>query len=184
MTDLKELWKFAEENNIQQKEEEFYWFLNTIQEHKYKTVLEIGCHKGISTYCFSQICDLAIGIDKNKYEQWEKYRSDKCVYVLGHSKDSRTIHEVEEISNKNIDVLFIDGGHGIRQVLYDYEWYNSRVSSGGMIVFHDIADSVFHRKIRCGARKIYERVKHPYKYEEIIIPKDSTWGGLGVLYKP
>lgn len=62
--------------------------------------------------------------------------------IIGANKKGFFIHgdadEFAELWNKGIDLLFIDGGHDYEEVKKNTLKWEDKVTSGGVILFHDI----------------------------------------------
>lgn len=63
---------------------------------------------------------------------------------------------------REIDLLYIDGGHKYEEVLLDFQTWGPFVKTGGMIVFHDYN----HADI---ARMVDNVVKPSWKWDEFVV---------------
>lgn len=114
--------------------------LMALQTVNVRHVLEIGTHRGCSARLWRDVLqpELLITVD------WEPMLGDfeleGIEVVKGHpSQDPRTQQAVREIlAGRNVDFLFIDGGHRYDEVLADYRAYAPLVRKGGIIALHDI----------------------------------------------
>jgi len=111
--------------------------------------LEIGTFKGCSmSLCLQHQCQInATGIDcfelsghKASYEfalkNINKYKKEKdsVNLIKGFSTDKEII---QKLSNKQYDLIFIDGDHSTDGVLNDYKNYFPLLKEGGFMVFDD-----------------------------------------------
>ncbi len=105
------------------------------------SVLEIGVHCGISTTAF------LAGLEDNGGHLWSKDTHTSCRYVwYGHPQWTFICPSVgEELRTDTgpLDVLFVDGDHENRAVLFDLDLYGHRVKPGGLILCHDAAAPSF-----------------------------------------
>ena len=110
-----------------------------------------------------------------KWKNW--FTSDIKFYdIKGDSTHYTTIKQVDEIlPHKDLDFLFIDGGHDYFTVKNDFENYYPFVRTGGMIVFHDCVGLE-------EVRRFWQEIRYLYKSIEIY-GNDGGWG-LGVIWKP
>ncbi len=56
------------------------------------------------------------------------------------------------------------------------------LNKGGIVFFHDIVDSEYHRSVNCYVSKFWDEVKNTYKTLEIKDSDNSDWGGIGVIF--
>jgi predicted O-methyltransferase YrrM len=83
----------------------------------------------------------------------------------------------EALQGKKLDLLFIDGDHRYEGVRRDFEMYSPLVRSGGLLAFHDIAQSG-----ELEVCKFWDEVKQKYTYKEIIHQSGKGAAGIGVLW--
>jgi hypothetical protein len=98
--------------------------------------------------------------------------------------DSKSQHvfdwTVETLNGKELDFLFIDGDHSYEGAKSDYEKYSPLVKSGGVIAFHDIKETDFHKKAECYVYKLWKEIGSG---EIEFVDYDSGMGGIGVIRK-
>jgi len=159
---------------IKQKPREFALLIKAINKVSPKCVVEIGVLRGgLTSWCVDKI-DKVIGID---------YKSKGKNILNGDSHNEDTLAKlVEWLDGYEIDVLFIDGDHSYEGVKQDFEMYSPLVREGGLIAFHDILDSPYHKAKDFGIFEFWEEIKGKYTWEEYI-KETNTWGGIGVLWK-
>ena len=125
-------------------------------------VVEIGCFIGFSTQHFAQaLRELGFGkvisIDafdwqvdagrgpQDRREIAEFYRrkaglKDVVTFVKGYAAEAHGRLSAE--LRGGIDLLFIDGDHGVRGVFEDFNTYFGDVRTGGYLILHDIYPSM------------------------------------------
>ena len=161
-------------------------------------VLEIGAHGGGSTVLMCELAvmqmisvDLPNGIHGGLSVELCEARNTRLlalyphfVGILGNSHAPETLDRVTRVLNgAKLDVLFIDGDHRYASVLGDYDCYHGFVRSGGVILFHDIEDTEYHRSNAeapvevCRLWRELQGEKHEFTIHGI-------WGGLGALVVP
>jgi len=78
-----------------------------------------------------------------------------------------------------VDLLLIDGDHTFPGVSKDWSMYSPLVKDGGLVVFHDICH---HPRVpSCQVDKLWNKLKTAHKCIEFIDPKDTSWGGIGIV---
>ncbi len=139
-------------------------FLNV---HHLGAVLEIGTYCGRSTLNFAYVAKKINGLvytvdhhigseehqlgeeyhDEDLYdERIEKFNtlpeflknirsSNLFKYVIPVINNSK---EASETFSESIGLLFIDGGHSLEAAFGDYNSWKDRISSGGLLVIHDV----------------------------------------------
>lgn len=92
-------------------------------------IVEIGIGRGRQKRFYEEILGYDhIGID---------FRDEKNPDIIGDSKDSATLDKLkEELNGREINLLYIDGGHAYLEVKNDYEIYSPLAKN--IIVIHDI----------------------------------------------
>jgi cephalosporin hydroxylase len=86
------------------------------------------------------------------------------------------------LAGEPLEYLFLDGDHTYDGVRRDFEMYAPLVRSGGIVVFHDIAEH--KREKDCGVDKFWNEIKQRFRYREIIEDPKQRWAGIGVLFMP
>lgn len=165
-----------------------------LQRGEQKRILEIGAHQGGTTAIWCEVAtEQMISVDLPNgryggisYEHCQS-RNDKLTQryphftgILGNSHALSTVALVERVMTGPLDMLFIDGDHTYDGVRNDYTLYRKFVRPGGVILFHDIEDTPYHRNHHEGAVEVYKL------WQELIGEKHeftihSGWCGLGAL---
>ena len=197
MIEIEKILDKAFEIGCDQDKQEIFEFIEILQQHKIKNILEIGTHKGGTFYIWTQIVDKngkKISVDipllhpKNKnfvdFNIRNKYLinfSDNIFIVEGDSHKDSTLEKVKEVLKvEKLDLLFIDGDHSQNGVTLDYIMYQELVGSGGIIAFHDIKNTRSHRRAGCFVSKFWETITIE-KHE--ILNNTVNWAGIGYIIK-
>ncbi len=178
----------------QQHSSEFVELAKLVKEQKCKYLLEIGTYRGGTLFVFSQLAEnnaTVISIDYSttflgifyRAGQWPFFRKlirkGQSLFLL--RKDSHkpeTLTSIEHaLQGHKLDFLFIDGDHAYQGVRKDFEMYSPLVRSGGLIAFHDIAQSG-----GLEVYKLWDEVKVSYTYKEFIHQTGKDAMGIGVLW--
>lgn len=128
------------QEGIGQQPEDTIEFVEVLQKHGVKTMLQIGVATGQ---------DAAIFLECLPGLRWRGLDCDpKSGAALGPNTNfcyldrvsSRHPQEVERFTDCEpwLDCLFIDGDHSFDGVAFDYSVYSPAVKKGGLIAFHDI----------------------------------------------
>lgn len=127
------------------------WLLEAMRP---RTVAELGTHRGFSLFAFAEFAE-RLGLDTRIWalDSWEgddqagfydenvyatvrtiaqNHYADRVELVRGYFSDS-----VSRFEDGSIDLLHIDGRHGYEDVREDYETYLPKLSSRGVVLFHD-----------------------------------------------
>jgi predicted O-methyltransferase YrrM len=177
--------------------EEITALVELLKKHQPKNILEIGSESGGTFYLWCRLTaigglkislDLPSGASGSgrfrdqsalaaRTMQFKRWSANVHV-VTGDSHEQKSYREVEEILGGNkLDLLFIDGDHSYEGVKLDFEDYRGFVRPGGLIAFHDIVDSEFHRKRGCFVSQFWQELKG----EKREFNQGLEWGGIGVV---
>lgn len=177
--------------------EEITQLVELLKSRSLRNILEIGSEAGGTFYLWCRLTaigGLKISLDSPNGDSGSgKYRTQealaqrtkefKCwsanVHVItGDSHEQKSRREVEQIlGDKKLDFLFIDGDHSYEGVKADCEDYKGFVRPGGLIAFHDIVDSDYHRVRGCFVAQLWKELEG--EKQEIVA--GECWGGIGVL---
>ena len=201
---LDEIWSDAQKFKIQQKQNEWFTFLNEICKlgDPVDIIIEIGSYDGGSTVSLSHVTKELITIDmvvtprfdefgypEDSQVKGSAYIRQKCKFLMTqpNSHNVTTLEEVKQILNgRKADVLFIDGDNTYNGVKQDFNLYSGLVKEGGLIGIHNVLKSDFHTQHSCFIHDFWDEVKVKWNGVEIIdgfpIEKtDSEWGGIGLI---
>jgi len=126
-----------------------FWLVNKVELTDPHVILEIGTGKGGSLRFWDQLVkprDLVISVDINLETPenilWDWRKSDRNITIIvGDSTELDTVKHVEKaLGKKEVDFLFLDGGHLYGHVSSDFRNYMPFVRSGGLVGFHDLCD--------------------------------------------
>lgn len=157
-----------------------------------KIILEIGTAHGGTLLIWSSLaservitCDL-----KDRHVQAPLFQAfpppgSNCKVTLL-SGDSHTAEfkqrVAQELGGRKVDFIFIDGDHTVEGVTADYNDYREFVRPGGIIAFHDIAESqpvvsnqVYH---------LWKKLKQEAVTEEFVNDPKQCGFGIGIIRVP
>ncbi|MEM0354414.1 MAG: class I SAM-dependent methyltransferase [Thermoplasmata archaeon] len=158
--------------------EKFFEYVQSKNLHR-GTCIEIGRYHGASTVGLCELFDEVISIDILKFNNEVFKEPQNSVILVGDSKIFGDV--IKTHAEFPITCLFIDGDHSYEGVKKDYELYYNLVKYNGIIVFHDIVDSEYHRSQNCYVSQLWNELEG--EKIEIIDENDKTWGGIGILVK-
>jgi predicted O-methyltransferase YrrM len=178
----------------QQVRSEFLELAKMVKEQNCKYIMEIGTYRGGTLFVFSQLADpraTIISLDFHltffgkvrgvlQKSLLRKFvRNGKSLFLLRQNSHlPETLKVVRDIlQGQELDFLFIDGDHSYEGVREDFMMYSPLVRKGGLIAFHDVAESGGSREVN----RLWEELKPKYKYEEFIHKTGSGAMGIGVL---
>jgi len=93
-----------------------------------------------------------------KAELWDLHR---CIRVLGRSQDAGKYWPGQ------VDMVFIDGGHGLADCMNDAINWEPHIKPGGIIAFHDYGNSVCP-EVRPAVNKVMAG-REPFMHRDMII---------------
>lgn len=159
--------------------------LRIVQPYKPKVILEIGMWKGYSAenWLKAFVPEIFISLERDhKHEDGIYHNDPKDPPAYDYlwdvdSNSQETVAKVKELlKGREIDFMFIDGGHKFDTVYTDWLNYSPLVKEGGIIAFHDILYTSFE----CQAKLLWEILKQTYDYVEINCGAGST--GFGIIF--
>lgn len=147
-----------------------------------KVCLEVGMWKGFSAEVWIKAFqpELFISLERDHKHEDGFYIDDTRYHYLWDvdSNSQTTVDQVKELlGGKQVDFLFIDGGHEYSVIRRDVKNYLPLVKDGGVIAFHDI----LYFSDACQVNPIWEDLKRHYDSIEINCGPGST--GFGMLIK-
>jgi len=179
---------------LTQKISEINLLLDFLKKESIKTVLEIGTFMGGTALVWANHVfpdGRVISVDFRKMEHYFYTGTDleKCMIpIWGDSHELNTLFKVDSILNgEKVDFLFIDGDHSFEGVKKDFQMYSNFVRIGGLIGFHDILDTEFHRNLAppdgpVEVCELWNEIKSEYESFEMLDPSgDRTFMGIGVV---
>jgi len=170
---------------LEQRPDEFEWFLERLAETAPRNMLTIGgMHGGVEWHLARRFRSLAKDIEITVVE------IAPTPELLASIEDARTrfgqrINFVEGDSTEaavrarlssQYDGVFIDGDHSYRNCRSDFEFALSL--SPRIIAIHDIVDSDWHAQARCSVSKLWAELRERYPSEQ---RTTGDWGGIGII---
>ena len=178
----------------QQIRSEFLELAKMVKEQNCKYIMEIGTYRGGTLFVFSQLAEAratVISLDFHFSLLGKMYgalqrpllrkfvRNGKSLFLLRENSHlPETLRVVRNIlQGHELDFLFIDGDHTYEGVREDFMMYSPLVREGGLIAFHDVAESGGSREVH----RLWSELKPNYQHEEFIHQTGSGAMGIGVL---
>ena len=188
--------------------EEIAALVELVKSHASRNIMEIGSEAGGTFYLWCRLTPLGgikISLDLPSGDSGSgKFRDPTALQaratkmrswsanvhvVTGDSHEQRSWRAVDDIlgrGREKLDFLFIDGDHSYEGVKLDFEDYRGFVRPGGLIAFHDIKDTEYHRKRGCFVAKFWQQlISDPLPPDKDQLFWEFThgpdWGGIGVV---
>jgi predicted O-methyltransferase YrrM len=178
----------------QQIRSEFLELAEMVKEQNCKYIMEIGTYRGGTLFVFSQLAapratvislDFHFSFLGKVYGAIQKpllrkfVRNGKSLFLLRQNSHlPQTLAVIRNILHGHeLDFLFIDGDHSYEGVREDFMMYSPLVREGGLIAFHDIAESGGSREVH----RLWSELKPNYEHKEFIHKDGSGAMGIGVL---
>lgn len=178
----------------QQIRSEFLELAVMVKAQRCKYIMEIGTYRGGTLFVFSQLAapratvislDFHFSLLGKVYGALQKQilrkfvRNGKTLFLLRHDshlpETQRIVREI--LKGNQLDFLFIDGDHTYEGARADFMMYSPFVRKGGLIAFHDIAESGGSREVH----RLWEELRPNYEHREFIHRTGSGAMGIGVL---
>jgi cephalosporin hydroxylase len=177
---------------------ELVGLVDVLRKAELRHVMEIGSEAGGTFWLWCQLAALGgikISVDKPdgdsgswrfvepnalaaRIEQFKAF-APRVEVVTGDSHSPLIRSRVRSILGEQLlDFLFIDGDHSYDGVKTDFAHYREFVRRGGLIAFHDIKGTEFHRHRGCFVSDFWDELPKEGK-REFIAP--CEWGGIGLI---
>jgi len=186
---------------MHQHSEEIKPFCNWLKDKlgDIRNVLEIGTLHGGTAAMWHELSEgIVITVDlpegnwggaaHNYQDRYQVRNSDlrrkfsRIIPLTGDSHSYTMAHAVRHIlGGEKVDLLFIDGDHSFRGVELDYWMYTQFVKTGGVIAFHDIADTEIHTRDGVEVHRFFE--KELVREEKYRWNCNGPWGGIGAIIR-
>ena len=158
---------------------------------KPRTVVELGTHYGCSFFAFLQACkDFDLETEVIAIDSWEGdpqagFYGDEVWDTVNRTIEQLFLNQnyklirkffddaVSSFNDESIDIIHIDGLHTYDAVKNDFEKWLPKLSTDGIILFHDVASEKGY-----GTNVFWEEICNEYKYYYTF---SHSWG-LGVLF--
>lgn len=167
-----------------QKEPELYWLIERLLASKVQSLLSIGLLDAGTEWHIARVyreCgrDIAItGVDINDSRELQKNIAEigslwnQSFRLLRQSSHD----EFSELGT--FDAVWIDGDHSYKGVKQDFALAATKATK--LIALHDIADTKYHRKMKCFVSKLWAEIKlSGLRTEEML---ESDWAGIGIVH--
>jgi hypothetical protein len=178
-------YKGYSEPRMEQKPDEFEWWVSWLLDARVSRVLTIGSNKGglewhLAREFFERGRKIEItAIEKKPAPQLVQTFQDaerrfrQSLKLV--SADSTSASIKEQLSDQ-YDAVFIDGDHSYRVCQSDFLLAKSLKPK--LIGFHDIVDSDWHAHARCCVSRVWNELTEQYRTEQ---KSAGEWGGIGVV---
>jgi len=125
------------------------WYAKFVREKRVRTMAEVGVHSGLSTsYMLEAVPPAVLYAVDSWDESVQEHRDAKATFLeitRGDAKcDVRPMHmpsvdAAEMIGDRTLDMVFVDAGHGYKDVSADLRAWYGKVKPGGWLAGHDYA---------------------------------------------
>lgn len=191
---ITELINSAFSNGMVQRGTEIFALLGFLEGQRIENVVEIGAESGGTFFLWCNIAsgkkisvDLPSGLTGSfKYRAPDKTEERANLFrawapnvhvITGDSHQAPTLDKVNcVLAGDRVDLLFIDGDHTAAGVQKDFEMYSGLVD-GGLVIFHDIKDTEYHRSMGCNVAEFWNSLPG----EKFEFCDNAKWGGIGIL---
>jgi hypothetical protein len=165
-----------------------YWIMDAARP---RSVVELGTHYGFSYFVFCEAI-VRLGLDSTAFalDTWQGddqaglYGEEVYGFVSGvNERDyagfSRLLRgyfddSLSEVPDGSVDLLHIDGRHGLEDVTHDFNAWLPKLSPRGVVLFHDIAE----HQPGFGVWQFWETVRQ--RYPSFAFDHSHGLGVLGV----
>lgn len=170
---------------LEQRPDEFAWFLQRLAEARPRSLLTIGAmYGGVEWHVARRFRNLGMDIEITAIEGAPRTELIETLddarrrfgqnvnLIIGDSNASVT-HEQLSLQ---YDAVFIDGNHSYRCCQSDFQLALSRHAR--IIGLHDIIDSDFHAQERICVSRLWAELRRDYATDE---KATGNWGGIGIV---
>jgi cephalosporin hydroxylase len=171
---------------MEQKPEEFQWWVEKLLEMEVSTILTIGSKEG--------------GVEWNLAREFRAHTRSieiTAIDIDPHPQLSETLQRAEDLFHQSIklvvadsasasareqigdqyDAVFIDGDHSYKGCAHDFALAQSLKPR--LVGFHDIVDSDWHAVNLCCVSRLWAELSCRYRTES---RASGEWGGIGVVF--
>ncbi len=163
-----------------------YWL---IEAHRPSLLVELGTHWGYSFFAFCQaIRDLGLSTRCFAVDTWQgddqagHYEEEVFESISGYNDAHYSAFAslmratfdaaAPSFADRSIDLLHIDGRHGYEDVSHDFALWLPKLSSRGIVVFHDVSE----RKPDFDVWRLWSELREKYPHFEF-----EHGHGLGII---
>jgi hypothetical protein len=171
---------------MEQRPEEFDWWVNRLFERNVSRILTIGSREGGVEWHLAreaaerhhkiEITAIEKAPDPKLIRNFEDARQQFEQSLKLIQADSTSPSTREQLADR-YDAVFIDGDHGYRACRSDFALAESLRPA--LIGLHDIVDSDWHVCAHCCVSRLWAELSKKYRTEENI---SAEWGGIGVVF--
>lgn len=172
-------------HRMEQKPEEFEWWMDLLLQRKPSRVLTIGVSgSGVEWTIARQFSEHGLPVEvtaiKNSVDsqveetfQEAHQRFNQTFKLLVTDKPSATLRS--QLADQ-YDAVFIDGDHSYKGCRGNFEFALSLRPK--IIALHDIVDSDWHAYARCCVSRVWRELSEEYRTIE---KSSGEWGGIGAV---
>jgi cephalosporin hydroxylase len=145
-------------------------------------VVEIGCDRGGTLFCWRQICNEVYGITlaDNSWPtggQCGPLIDHGATVLFGNSRHPASrAWLLRNLGGRDVDVLHIDGDHSYEGVRADWRMYSPLVRPGGLVLIHDILN---RRDPRVDVPRFWQEIERDHDTSVIASKRNPI--GFGVV---
>lgn len=170
--------------HIEMEKEELYNVINDVEKIYPKIIVEIGVKYGGTLNVWRKIIPpdgSIIAIDRENVLKFDIGQDPRIIFIQGDSLNHKTYQDfMSALDNREIDFLFIDGGHKYRETKSDFYTFGWHVRKGGLIAFHDIyLDS--EGDIEGSSKHFWNEVKQRSGKHWKVVSEISINTGTGII---
>lgn len=170
---------------LEQKPEEFGWWIEQLLRAEVGSLLLIGCGWGGEEWQIARrfreagrhiaITTLCPGDRRERQAAADDARTrfgQALSVVIGDASESDIGSRLEP----QYDAVFIDGLHGYCDCRRDFEL--ARTLAPRVIGVHDIVDSDWHAQCRCCVSRLWAEIRQTHRTEQMT---SGDWAGIGIV---
>ncbi len=171
---------------LEQRFDEFEWWLNQLIQGNYRSLLTIGStHGGVEWHVARRFHargkHIAItAIDSLKNPKLIETLNDarfRFQQNLNSLDGDSAAAFVRDRPTGQFDAVFIDGNHSYCSGRRAFEF--AKACRPRIVGLHDIVDSDWHAQVRCCLSRVWYELKECYATEE---RATGDWGGIGIVH--
>lgn len=170
---------------LEQKPEEFLWWISVLLEARVRRLLVIGSlHGGVEWHAARLFREKGLDLELTSVDVHvtPELRRSLADAQQTFGQRTRAIEadagrpEVRAQLAPDYDAVFIDADHGYASTRA--QWELARTLGARLIGFHDIVDSDWHVQNRCCVERLWRHLRATHKTEE---RASGDWGGIGLV---
>jgi len=182
------LFEGCEWPRLEQRPDEFEWFLGRLAHAVPRNILTIGArHGGVEWHIARRFRKLGLNVEITTVElaaspelletiEDARRRLGQQINLI---EGDSTATETRARLSSQYDAIFIDGDHSYCSCRSDFDFALSLRPR--IIGIHDIVDSDWHAQARCCVSKLWTELRGRYASEEMAA---GDWAGIGIVRLP